>query len=221
MRKALFVKFVLINLLLYSCNHNNNIVKNGYYVNCNGEAIYYNYNTIWNFSPISNKIILPKNNDLIIDDSRNICSNKINQYKLQFSKNTIQFKYLDTCTNLCEDNLNLSIFEYLDLSTTIEWDSIKIYPLIDSMHLFKVYNKNYRLDTIYKTEYMLTLDQELSILFSGKIDKKLNRSTSLPESTFKIYLTNKSIITKNLKYLPLYFNTLESLRYKQLNYSIE
>ncbi len=221
MRKDLLVVNLLYCLLMICCEQNNHAAKKGVYINCNGEIIYYDFPYLWTFSPVSSKITLSSLNDIIIDDTRNICANEITKFKLRFRKNLIQFEYLSPCSNLCSNHGDLSIFEYFDISKTMDYDSIKIYPLIDSMSLFKVYSRKDFSQLQYKNEYSLLPEQELTLLFSGKVDKKLMRKTSNPQSQFILYLKDGTQISKDIKQLPIFFLNFEAIRYKQLNFAIE
>ncbi len=221
MRKVLLLVILLHCLLMICCKQNNHAAKKGVYINCNSELIYYNFPDLWLFSPVPSKISLRSMNDIIIDDTRSICTNEIMEFKLKYADNIIHFQYLSLCYNLCSNHGDLSIFEYFDVSKTMDYDSIKIYPLKDSMSLFKVYSKKDFSQLQYKNEYSLLPEQELTILFSGKVDKKSMRKTSNPQSQFILYLKDGTQISKDIKQLPILFNNLISIRYKQLKFAIE
>ena len=92
---------------------------------------------------------------------------------------------------------------------------------MDSLTLYQTYSNKEFSSHYIENKIPISPEQEIAILFSNKIDTKLNFKTSNPTSIFVVYLSDGTYIRKKIQYLPYYLLTFQSLRYKDVNFAIE
>ena len=221
MRKLQKLKFLIFCFFTISLMHCTKNGKTGVYINCSGELLYYNYPNLWVHNPSAEKISIKSLNEPIVDENKIFCISEPITFKLKVKQDALLFDFKNSCSNLFGYCLNYNKFEYIDLTKKVNFDSIRIYPLMDSLTLYQTHsNKEFSSHNI-ENKIPISPEQEIAILFSNRIDTKLNFKTSNPTSIFVLYLSDGTYIRKKIHYLPYYLLTFQSLRYKGINFAIE
>ncbi len=198
-------------------------IKDGFYFNCRGEALRLNYpENIWLFSPVPTIIELSNKNNMLIDPNGNICCSINSEFIPHFYNNSIELVYRETCCLKCYNGKDPRLFDFFEFSNKIQWDSIQI-GYIDAVGKFlsKTYFYSDTCSTKINNQYKISVDNELEIIFSGKIDQLILSSRSNPLRNIKLFLGNGRVISKDVNYFPSYLTNIKSLQFRDNDFLTE
>lgn len=210
------LSFIIV-LTCFACNVDT-FLRNGIYTNNSGYVILIERDSIIFFTPTREVFSL---NNINLNSLNFDCIKSTNDYLLSFkvyaiSNTCFELQTKDECVLKSKFDYHFNLFSD---TSTFDWDSIVIKYLPE--HNADITVNREEANRLANLTNSLSLQSEIQLVFSDKIDHSLQSLSSLPYSRWQLYKNGLMIKEKRINSMPSYLRLLREYAYKNFDYPIE